>query len=106
MEVLLNLLQDTLNDLYCEYKNVVMIFGGDFNVRVGPGEDYALRMFESTMVCHSRNSRNRIVSPRGSYLLDLMEANGFIFINGRSVHDLPGLFTFCNSNGQSTIDLV
>ena len=46
------------------------------------------------------------VNHRGSKLINIMEDLYFILLNGRTRSDEKGLFTFCNSRGKSTIDLI
>lgn len=35
-----------------------------------------------------------------------MKENGFVLLNGRTIHDRPANFTFFNTNGRSSIDFV
>ncbi|XP_057324840.1 uncharacterized protein LOC130667344 [Microplitis mediator] len=57
-------------------------------------------------LANDRISNDKAINHRGKSLQDFMDSNGFILINGRSMSDTPGQFTFGNANGNSTVDLV
>jgi exonuclease III len=84
-----------------------MIIGGDFNARVGELNNIAdeTPFFGSQLSCF-RSSLDSLVNRKGRLLVQLMEENMLYVLNGRTVSDTPGQFTFLNDNGSSAIDYV
>jgi hypothetical protein len=53
-----------------------------------------------------RRSLNKIINSRGMQLLEVMESQSLTLVNGRTISDDPGSYTFVETIGKSTIDLV
>jgi hypothetical protein len=72
---------------------------GDLNARIGNFQTQAI-------IGHTtRNSEDATVNPRGRDLIKCIEDSDFIILNGLANSDPKGNFTFCSTNGSSTIDL-
>uniref|UniRef100_A0A146LXR6 Putative RNA-directed DNA polymerase from transposon BS n=1 Tax=Lygus hesperus TaxID=30085 RepID=A0A146LXR6_LYGHE len=82
-----------------------LILGGDWNVRVGNLNSVSGEELPSHLE-PGRLSLDPVVSSGARDMVDLLESYGLMLLNGRTRSDSPGGFTFCSSNGRSTIDLV
>lgn len=100
------LLQECILELLDLYSHLPFIIFGDFNARVGQINDVDDYMLEYFYMTTRRESLDDICSRRGKILNDLMQNAGLVLLNGRTKGDIPGQYTFLNSNGKSTIDLV
>lgn len=82
-----------------------IIVCGDFNARVGSLSDsFSEILFRSTLhKCHK--SLDLTCNGRGSKLLEFMNANSLLLLNGMTSSDHPARFTYCSTNGNSVIDL-
>ncbi|CAL8068637.1 unnamed protein product [Orchesella dallaii] len=49
-------------------------------------------------------SQDQVLSRRGEALLELMDSERMLLLNGRALGDIPGEFTFVKGSGRSTID--
>lgn len=99
-------LQETLRLIMDSHQCDVHIVAGDFNSRLGPSSHLDPNIVKSSTLLETRTVYDTHTNQRGKLLLEAMEANGFVLLNGRTRSDTPGHFTFCNLNGQSTIDLI
>lgn len=85
-------------------KRVVVI--GDFNARIGSQQSLPEEMLvDSYGVEAERKSRDIIVNKRGSKVITLCDENDLIILNGRSLGDAAGEYTFFGGMGKSVIDL-
>jgi len=79
--------------------NIVII--GDMNARIGRFQNYSnSRLNESR-----RESMDSTLNARDRRLIRILKDTDFRIINGSTVSDINGCFTFVNSNGSSVIDL-
>jgi hypothetical protein len=84
-----------------------VIIMGDFNARIGKSnQTFDSNLFEFTKLFACRESRDQIENSSGKKLVKLMEENLFHVVNGRSLSDSGGEYTFVNANGSSAIDLA
>ncbi|CAG5084868.1 Protein of unknown function [Cotesia congregata] len=102
----LSLLQYMLNDVQENHHLDLLILGGDFNARVGLGNDFPSIMTEGSTLLPDRTSLDTTVNSRGTQLLDFADINGFVLLNGRTHGDIPAKYTFCSAKGKSVIDQV
>ncbi|CAG5084824.1 Similar to LINE-1 reverse transcriptase homolog (Nycticebus coucang) [Cotesia congregata] len=96
-----------LNTSLAPFKNGPLILGGDFNARMG-GLDINTppELLLGTNLSPGRSSLDCSHTAKGKMLLDFMQENGFLLLNGRTPGDLCGNLTFCGSMGTSIIDLI
>lgn len=100
-------LTETFQDIICKFPNTSIIVGGDFNARVGSLN----QLPEEFDLCNNflridRHTLDPTTTRNGKILIECMEQNDLILLNGRSKNDCPAQFTFMNSLGTSVIDLV
>jgi endonuclease/exonuclease/phosphatase family metal-dependent hydrolase len=50
-------------------------------------------------------TKDIMINKNGKYLVDLLTSNNLIILNGRTVNDSKGEFTFVGAVGKSVIDL-
>ncbi|KAH0567733.1 hypothetical protein KQX54_012689 [Cotesia glomerata] len=60
----------------------------------------------STLLNPRRSVLDLETNKRGSVLLEFLEQNGFILLNGRCQKDIPGGYTYISKLGKSTSDLI
>jgi hypothetical protein len=108
---------DILNNLHMDIKNNCrngdVILLGDFNGRVGNVSDWIAYDSDDYLPLHanyipdkhivSRNNHDNVVNDRGREIIDLCLASKIRILNGRTLGDLQGKYTYYN-NGVSTID--
>jgi hypothetical protein len=75
------------------------IITGDLNARIGRHQK------PHPNSCLIRHSKDVIINLRGRELIKCLEERDFFVLNGNCESDLEGEYTFCNKNGNSTIDL-
>ena len=100
-------LNENLNTLSNMYPNDMILVGGDFNCRVSNQNeiDNELILKFSRLSKH-RYSVDTILNSRGKQLIESMENNGMILLNGRALSDNPAQFTHISPLGSSVIDLA
>lgn len=83
------------------------VIGGDFNCRVAELNqvDSDLGQLLLPFYC-KRKSFDSTVNSRERVLVEIMESNGFVLLNGRSNSDFPGCFSFIGPQGESVVDHV
>lgn len=106
LKTALDLLQDSLDQTRDRYRGMPVILGGDFNARVGSAGENLSDILEDTCLLPSCHLLDPPCPPKGDILANFMSDNGFILLNGRTVNDHPGQYTFVGHQGKSTIDLV
>lgn len=106
LNFILDSLQILLNELYDKYNDFLLIIGGDFNARINIKNEIPEEALIGTCLRGQRRSLDRLSETRGLQLVDFMEKNGMIVLNGRSRGDPKGMFTFAGAPGNSTIDQV
>ena len=104
----------TINFMKFANKGNVMLCG-DFNGRVATLNDFVLHdSYDISLVdneyisdiCRCRSSQDKVVTSRGRQLLDFCVNSRLRILNGRTLGDLEGKFTFHNSLGSSVIDYI
>lgn len=109
LRCLLQEIGDEVSSVANKYTNSKILYCGDFNSRMGDKNCYnSLNndMLESSCFSLDRDSVDDKVNQRGLSLLDFMESEGLIMLNGRSNSDNPAQYTFVADNraGESVID--
>src|SRR5262249_55728887 len=72
---------------------------GDFNCRIGSYQNDTLVHVEA-----ERNSFDLVTNTRGKKLIEFLTLNNFCVLNGSSVSDEGGNFTFISHQGCSVVD--
>lgn len=81
--------------------------GGDFNSHISNLNQLHKDIIPNNLqINNKRLNCDKKLDNRGIKLVESMENNGFIVLNGRSNSDSPAKYTFINSLGKSTIDMV
>ena len=106
LSIVLESLEILLNELSVRFSGLPILIGGDFNARVGVEDTQELLCNMESSLDPKRCSLDTTVTPRGKDLYEFMNNNGFVLLNGRSIGDILGNFTFSNKNGNSVVDLV
>lgn len=80
---------------------------GDFNCRIGPGEDNIADVLPpASVLAHTRRTRDGLLNSRGVALRRALVQEGLIVVNGRTLSDRHGDYTFVASQGCSLVDLI
>jgi len=83
-----------------EYKKDRLIVGGDMNIRIGElGSDEE----EGGLI---RKSKDKIINKEGKLLVERLQESGLNVLNGRSVGDGEGEYTYVGARGSTVIDYV
>lgn len=88
------------------FKFLPLYIGGDCNARVGEKNELDEDFITSPFLKAKRNSLDKKLLKRGKELLDFMESELFVLLNGRTRSDDPADFTYVGPRGRSVIDLV
>ena len=95
----LKVILETLEKIKIEEEKI-MIIGGDFNIRIGTlgvtNENIAERF--------TRNSKDKVVSNGGKFMVSIIEQKGWGILNGSTVGDAEGQYTYVGTRGHSVID--
>lgn len=79
---------------------------GDHNARIGEEQLLQEELLEElTTLSRSRKSNDEVVNSNGRNYIEFCNNNGLAILNGRTLGDEEGRFTFTNKNGSSVIDL-
>ncbi len=92
---------------------------GDLNSRIGlfqePNNDteeivrdtdYASMSSDQARIAPFRDNQDRCTNANGQELISILNACNLLTVNGRTVGDLSGKFTYHGPNGSSAIDMV
>ena len=114
------------NDFYCELQNKLTTFssneyvliGGDFNARTGILRDYIYEdesdktfislpdEYEIDQFTRKRNNQDIHTNSYGEKIIDFSISTKMRILNGRTLGDFQGKFTYIGYNGVSTIDYI
>lgn len=81
-----------------------MIIGGDFNARIGRGNQLDENLTEDTWINYSRNSQDVTLNGNDVAVLESFEDMGLFVLNGRSYSDFQGNYSFLGKS-NTTIDM-
>lgn len=105
-QTILTALQPILDDIIEAHPDDIIIIGGDFNAHVGDLDTAPSEAFQLGILNDTRSSRDNGTDTRGRLIIEFMDTNGFILLNGRTTSDSPANFTCKRIDKFSTIDLV
>lgn len=94
-----------INHICSEIPHDIFVIAGDFNARLGSFRVYDPNILDIPSLSPVRYSMDRSTNQRGKMILNFMDINSFVLLNGHTLTDTPGRCTFSNKNGQSTVDL-
>ena len=90
-------------ELLCD-KNI--IFLGDFHYRIADKQILPpISVFEGVLLSSNRRSKDKKSNGRGNQFLELCDDHNLIILNGRSLGDTEGHFTYSDTRGASVINL-
>ncbi|UYV74092.1 hypothetical protein LAZ67_11002088, partial [Cordylochernes scorpioides] len=88
------------------YNGFEIILVGDLNVRIGNLGGYHNLIDTSNLFSTTRNSCDLTKSAKAEIFIDFLDKNHLTIINGRSINDKSGKFTFISGRGSSVLDLA
>ena len=98
---------DSLRGAIACCKDGLLIIAGDFNCRLGcDADDLSDLLPAHCRLAPRRSSRDQFTNSRGSALRSVIAEEGLFVVNGRTISDPSGDFTFVAPTGRSLIDLV
>lgn len=78
---------------------------GDLNARIGEEQILDKNQFQNACNINcSRNSKDQTINGQGKKLLEVFDNIGGVVLNGRTMGDPSGDYTFCGVMGNSVID--
>jgi hypothetical protein len=77
---------------------------GDMNARIGNYQSPSI-MEDNISISNTRNSKDKVVNSRGRMLKNYLTSSFLKIMNGSTLSDPDGEFTFTNRNGSSVIDI-
>ena len=94
-----------------------LIIGGDFNARTAILPDYVnedandlkYQNFPNgyeISLTRERNNKDKLKNEHGENLTELCTTTNIRILNGRTLGDLQGEFTYCGIHGLSTVDYI
>ncbi|CAL8092847.1 unnamed protein product [Orchesella dallaii] len=83
-----------------------LIIGGDFNARLGNKNRIPDELNENTFLLAERKSYDTTINSRGKILRKLFENQGLTILNGRTLSDPNGEFTYTSRIGSSFVDHI
>jgi len=100
------ILEETIENFAKEHGGCKILVGGDFNVRIGAEGFLDCDRILGSNLSQFRASMDQQINSKGSQLLAVFESNSFTVLNGRTISDSLGEFTFVDTKGLSVCDLV
>ena len=79
---------------------------GDLNASIGEGQVIDVNELQNLPFKHLRCSKGKTVNWQVKRLLETIENIGGIVVNGRSMGDLQGDYSFCGAMGNSVIYFI
>ena len=102
-ELALSNLDTHLNFIQSNYIKYPILVEGDFNARLGDLNQLDSNIYISPFLNNSRKNLDVTCNARGKELTDLME---HFVLNGRSMSDPCGGYTYTDTQDKSTVDLA
>ena len=82
----------------------MLIIGGDFNIRIGNlGGFEGLQDKEDL---RERKNKDTTISNEGRSLIEVIQSKVWYILNGQTIGDADGNFTYAGARGNSVIDYV
>lgn len=105
LQYLLEMLQDTLDQLKAQQHFDILVLGGDMNAKIGLVDVWPEEIFVGLSLNSYMSTTDKTVCGRGRILTNFMADNNLVFVNGRYLSDSPAQPTF-DERGTSIIDLI
>ncbi|XP_046597852.1 uncharacterized protein LOC124294788 [Neodiprion lecontei] len=103
INTLLELFQSTLDETLCSFGHLRILLTGDFNARLGNLNSLPEEVTLGSNLSPDRVSLDTVTNYRGQKLVECLENNSLILLNGRTLSDTPAQFT-CTHIGHSIVD--
>ena len=97
-------------------KDDLIILGGDFNARTGNLNDFIIddntnyvplpEFYKRDTFVRERVNQDKTINKFGEELRELCISTNLKILNGRTLGDLTGQFTYIGKNGCSTVDYI
>lgn len=99
--------EELIDQIILNYPTTPIYIGGDFNSRISDLNQLSIPMLQDNFfISNKRYNLDVKLDLKGKKLINSMENNGLVVLNGRTSGDNPAQFTFVSVLGKSTIDLV
>jgi Endonuclease-reverse transcriptase len=109
-------LNSDIMEIQIDYPDSEIVIMGDFNARIGSEDITEGRAFDLWSSSRDeeniemtplsvRRSKDKVVNQAGRNLINVCDVNRLSILNGKTVGDNTGEFTFTNRNGSSVIDI-
>ena len=107
-----SVLSETINELSDSFRENIIVCG-DFNARCGQLNElneWSEDKFENSsfgqVQAMQRKSKDKLVNAYGKKMVSFCKDNNLVILNGRTVGDPEGDYTFIGSQGVSVIDVA
>lgn len=92
-------LEEKLNRLLGDKEEGSIIMGGDFNIRIGELGGWEIEEMEL-----ERRSKDKVISNGGRNFVEWVQEKGWYILNGTTVGDWDGEYTYVGARGNTVID--
>lgn len=98
---------NALSNYFTSHSENNYVIIGDCNARIADKQCIDSNIISSlSSVKELRNSKDTVLNLRGKKYLEFCETFGQVVLNGRTIADEKGEYTFINNTGSSVIDLA
>lgn len=105
LNYILDILQETIDEIKTHRAFDLFIIGGDMNAKVGQLNPWPADLFTGCRIYDTRHTTDNSTCERGRRIMEFMVDNDFVLLIGRTISDSPAQPTYDNL-GSSIIDLV
>lgn len=100
-------MNESIQEIACKFPTSPIFVGGDFNARVGNLNQLPKELnLSNNSLRIDRHTLDSNVTRNGKILVEYMEDNDFILLNGKVKNDCPAQYTYVSGLGASVIDLI
>lgn len=97
----------SLREILTDHENGYVIIMGDLNCMIGSCENLVPTEIPiSSALKRTRSTKDKVANMRGKELIETLTVEGLLTLNGRTISDPLGEFTFLSPIGRSMVDLA